>query len=244
MYTDGILYFLIYRSSSSPKRESLENNVMNKAGIVEDIKRQILQEGYAQGQYLIERDLCEHYRVSRTPMREALFNLVNAGLVVQERGKGFSVRKPDLIQLFEIFEARESIEGIAAKLCAQRLTIEQHTHFTKLLAQLESLTENNRSDEGIQLGRKLHVAIIEAAGNEFISEFSTKLNNMARLVGNMMGRVSTIEEEARRYHLKIVESILTGSPESSERIMREHIVVTLKRLIDALYPDYKVDVAL
>jgi DNA-binding GntR family transcriptional regulator len=217
---------------------------MKKTAIMEDLKKQILDEEYSRGQYLIERDLCEQYGVSRTPMREILFSLVNEGLVVQERGKGFSVRELDLKQLFEIFEAREGIEGMAAKLCARRLTSEGQKRFTELKRQLETVHSQMDAAEGIVLGRKLHHLIVDIAGNELISDFSLKLDNMATLVGNITREVVQIERESCKHHLHIIEAILAGNPEESENRMRAHIVITFRRLISALHPDYALDAEL
>lgn len=222
----------------------VKHTCMNKTVIVEDLKRQILEEEYSRGQFLIERDLCDYYGISRTPMREILFSLVNAGLLVQERGKGFSVRKLDLKQLFEIFEVREGIEGIAAKLCAQRLTFDDHRRFAALKVQLEEVDAEGDADMGIFLGRKLHYLISEVAENELLSDFSQKLDYMARLVGNMTRKVSFLEKESRLHHLGIIESILAGKSVESEQRMREHIVVTFHSLLAALHPNYKLDTEL
>jgi len=211
---------------------------MNKSQIIEDIKRKIRNEELLPGAYLIERDLCEHYGVSRTPMREILFNLVNTGLVVQQRGKGFSVRKLDIKQLFEIFEARESIEAMAAKLCCQKATKADHLEFQRIRDQLEAIDANAHADEGVKLGRSMHRKIIETAGNSLLSEFHEKLNNMVTLTANMTQKISGIEVDSRTYHIYIINAILEGNEEMSEQYMREHIIMTCQHLLHSLYPNY------
>ena len=93
---------------------------MDKTTVYENIRRQIAEERLAPGQWLIERELCETYRMSRTPIREILWKLTADGFLEQEANKGFVVRRLGLEQIFEIFQAREAIEGMAARLACRR----------------------------------------------------------------------------------------------------------------------------
>ena len=93
---------------------------MDKTTVYEDIRRQIVEEKLAPGQWLIERELCETYRMSRTPIREILWKLTADGFLEQEANRGFVVRRLGLEQIFEIFQAREAIEGMAARLACRR----------------------------------------------------------------------------------------------------------------------------
>ncbi len=211
---------------------------MNKSEIIDDIKNKIHNETYAPGDYLIERDLCEFYGISRTPMREILFSLVNSGLIIQQRGKGFSVRKLDIKQLFEIFEARESVEAMAARLCCQKITNTEHTEFQRLREELETANPRENAEQSISYGRNMHQMIIQIAGNTLLSEFYEKLNNMVILTANMTRKISTIEMDSRVHHMKIIDAILAGDEKNSENYMREHIVMTCQHLLHSLYPSY------
>src|SRR5512136_2390536 len=93
---------------------------MDKQAVYEDIKQQIIKEKLAPGQWLIERELCETYRISRTPIREILWKLTADGFLEQEANRGFVVRRLGLEQIFEIFQTREAIEGMAARLACLR----------------------------------------------------------------------------------------------------------------------------
>jgi len=89
---------------------------MNKINVYEDIRRQIVEEKLVPGQWLVERELCKTYSMSRTPIREILWSLTADGFLEQEANRGFVVRRLGLEQIFEIFQAREAIEGMAARL--------------------------------------------------------------------------------------------------------------------------------
>jgi DNA-binding GntR family transcriptional regulator len=93
---------------------------MEKNAVYEDLRQQIVQEKLLPGQWLIERELCETYRISRTPIREILWKLTVEGFLEQEANRGFIVRRLGLEQIFEIFQTREAIEGMAARLACLR----------------------------------------------------------------------------------------------------------------------------
>jgi len=93
---------------------------MDKNTVYEDIRRQIVEEKLVPGQWLIERELCETYSMSRTPIREILWKLTADGFLEQEANRGFVVRRLGLEQIFEIFQTREAIEGMAARLACRR----------------------------------------------------------------------------------------------------------------------------
>ncbi len=217
---------------------------VNKHEIKEALRKQILEESYAPGEYLIERDLCELYGVSRTPMREILFSLENTGLVVKDKGKGFSVRTLDLKLLFEVFEARESIECMAAKLCAQRLSVQENEMLQSLKASLEDEAIAEDTKQIVALGRSLHQLIIESTGNSLLFEFNEKLDNLAWLISTATRKVKSIEPKSRLEHIRIIDAILAGDPELSEQCMRKHIQNTFQALIKASSPAYKINLSL
>ena len=209
---------------------------MTKSEILADIRQKILSEHYPQGHSLVERDLCDIYNVSRTPIREVLWSLVVDGIVEKQPSKGFLVRKLDWSTILEIFEAREPIEGMAARIAALRLK-EPHTHtLRELRDELLELDIETHSQEGARIGRRMHKVIIDAAANHLLSDIYTKLSYLSAMTTNMAKRNVTIERESKKYHIAIMESIIAGDAENSEIYMREHLRITCRNLIGALYP--------
>jgi DNA-binding GntR family transcriptional regulator len=89
---------------------------MNKNELYKELKSKIFDEDISPGTWLVERELCDQYSLSRTPVREILRVLVSDGLITLEPTKGYSVRKLSFEEIVEIFHARESVEGMAARL--------------------------------------------------------------------------------------------------------------------------------
>lgn len=209
---------------------------VTKDEIVEDIRTKILDEKLEQGQSLVEREMCATYRVSRTPMREILWKLVSDGVVEHRPSYGFSVRKLNWEQIFEIFETREAIEGMAARLACQRSESGLIDQLKSLKAELEEIDIDRDPKTGGSIGRKMHKLIIDGASNKLLGDFYKKIEYLAKLTTNISTRSPGIETESKKYHLAVMQAIIDGDAEKSELYMREHLRLTCRKIIEKFYP--------
>ncbi len=209
---------------------------MTKNEILDDLREKILSEEYTQGDSLIERELCEYYEISRTPIREILWRLVLDGIVEQRPARGFFVRKLGWEQIFDVFQTREAIEGMAVRLACQR----RETGFLRdleiLQHKLESLPEDQVAEEGPRYGRTLHAMFIDASANTLLKEIYQKVSFLARLTSNIARHSSSIEGVSRNFHLLIIQAVLDQDADKSEQLMREHMRITCRDIIDTFYP--------
>ena len=209
----------------------------NKRSVYDDIREQIINEKLQPGQWLIERELCEAYGLSRTPVREVLWKLLADGFLEQEPNKGFVVRRLSLEQIFEIFQTREAIEGMAARLAASRRDdaafASRLSGIRKELARVNVEQDVSRS---VELGRKLHRAIMEAAHNHLMAEISVRLNNLTALTSNITKKSTAIEKQSLEAHCRIIDALLEGDEDKSEKVMREHLRDTCRQVVEQFYP--------
>ena len=209
----------------------------DKHSIYDDIKEQIISEKLQPGQWLIERELCSAYGLSRTPVREVLWKLLADGFLEQAPNKGFVVRRLSLEQIFEIFQAREAIEGMAARLAASRR--DDAVFASRLAGIRKDLVKVNVEQEvtrSVELGRKLHRAIMEAAHNHLMDEISVRLNNLTALTSNITKKSTAIEKQSLEAHCRIIDALLEGDEEKSEKVMREHLRDTCRQVVEQFYP--------
>lgn len=83
--------------------------------------RDAITEGYFKpGDRLVERDICAQLGVSRTVVREVLRHLESEGLVAILANRGPIVAQLDLDEARQIYEIRGALEGMAARLCAEK----------------------------------------------------------------------------------------------------------------------------
>jgi len=74
------------------------------------LKDRIIHWHYPPDYRLTEEGLCEEFGVSRSPVREALRMLVENGLVEKEAHRGYSVKQPDMREIYELYEVRLALE--------------------------------------------------------------------------------------------------------------------------------------
>src|SRR5437879_11262961 len=92
-----------------------------ESGPYDRLKQLILEGELAPGEPLVERTLADRLSVSRTPVREAIFRLEREGLVEAVDGKGAFVASYAIDDLIEIYQIREGLEPLAARLSCPHL---------------------------------------------------------------------------------------------------------------------------
>src|SRR5439155_6882976 len=102
-----------------------------KAGARSEHVRELIEEGIATGSFppgmrLDEMELAERFNVSRTPLREALFQLASAGIVVMQPRRGTVVAEVTPHRLVEMFEVMGELEALCARLSARRMSALDH----------------------------------------------------------------------------------------------------------------------
>ena len=102
-----------------------------KAGTRSEHVRELIEEGIATGSFppgmrLDEMELAERFNVSRTPLREALFQLASAGIVVMQPRRGTVVAEVTPHRLVEMFEVMGELEALCARLSARRMSALDH----------------------------------------------------------------------------------------------------------------------
>ncbi|WP_375779442.1 GntR family transcriptional regulator [Bradyrhizobium sp. ma5] len=185
------------------------------------LRRQIVTGELRPNQPLIELDLAERLQVSRTPVRESLQRLANAGLVVP-RKRGWAVREFTPDEIRQNAELRMALEGYAANLAATRgspADIATIAGIHELRLTLRSTDENMR----VSSNRNFHDAIMRAAGNGRLTD---AIYHSGQFYFNApIARATTGDELAlgNADHALIVAAILKRDGAAAEQAMRVHI---------------------
>jgi DNA-binding GntR family transcriptional regulator len=190
----------------------------------EDRLREAIVSGRLQpNERLVESDLARSLDVSRTLIRAALVRLEHEGLVEHERHRGARVRLVSEREAVEILETRAVLEGLVARLAAERAEAEDVTDLKDTLAEMERLREADDLLAVSDLNAQLHRRLLEISGHETASRLIGALNSqMVRFQFRTIllpGR----SERSFAEHAEIVAAVATHDGERAEAGTRIHL---------------------
>lgn len=187
------------------------------------------------GSKISEAQLAEEFGVSRTRVREALTELELRGLIQRIPNRGALVTRLDLSQVYEIYDAREALEGMAVRLATQKAPPETWQEWVDMLAPggpMEAMLEKGDVEGYFTTYERLRRRIIEAAENPVLAgmldSILEKTRVIMRRVQILPGRAATGLAEHRAF----VGAMRAGDAERAEQLRRENIrsaIQTLRR---------------
>jgi len=193
---------------------------------LKQLQSAIVKGDIAPGSKISEPELARAYGISRGPLREALHQLEGQKLLVRIPHVGARVVSLSRAELSELYQIRESLEGLACRLAAERLGGAQ------VEALREVLREHER-DEAFQAGRgyyqqegdfDFHYRIVQASGNQMLIRLlCDELYQLARMYRIRHSTTPNRPAQAFAEHHHILDAIAEGDGELAELLMRRHI---------------------
>jgi DNA-binding FadR family transcriptional regulator len=200
-----------------------------------------------------EGDLCRHFTVSRTILREAVKVLAAKGLIELRPRTGIRVRPrnewnlvdPDLLgwlceagvdDLFvrDLCEVRAIVEPAAAELAASRASaeeIEELLHWYRLI-------EANTDNEGARLeaDRKFHAAIFAACHNVFLTQMNTTVGVALRATQQIGVHLPQVMQESVLAHKEVADAIARRDAPAARAAMERLIEQSTEHIQRVLHP--------
>jgi DNA-binding GntR family transcriptional regulator len=199
-----------------------------------DILRQAIAEmpiydGSDDDHWLDERALAEDLGISRTPVREALLRLESEGVVRAVPRKGIYVVKKTKAEIIEVILASAALEGMAARMAAERATDAEIADLTaRFLVEVPGADGSREPplplSEYSQLNLAFHQRIVELAHSELFSQLISRLRIHMRAI-----RQGTIGDDGRMAHsvvdhAHIVEALQARNADAVEARVRQHAI--------------------
>jgi len=184
------------------------------------------------GQHLVTDDLAARFKVSHTPIREALSTLGGMGVITLEPNRGAVVRRVTVREVREVCQVRRVLECEAVRLAAGHIDA---AALKALAADLRKFATSGppattrsilRAQE---LDSRLHDLIAVSTGNAFLAHELNRLKLLFRAFRDVawehdhsQRNFERLSEEARE-HLAIVDHLLAGKGREAARAMSRHI---------------------
>lgn len=190
---------------------------------VQRLRAAILKGRMADGARLRQSDLADQLGISRTPIREALVRLQQEGLVELLPGGGVRVKVLDLDEAVELYDVREVLDGLGARLAAGRIDAPALARLDRALARQAVCVERGDAGPWFAAHVAFHEEIVRAAGNRQLARLSTVVRLSIRHFHPLLLRTEHRLEHAYAEHRAIYDAIRTHDAEGAERLARAHI---------------------
>ena len=209
--------------------------------VIESLRSAVLSGEFAPGERLHEVPLTQRLTVSRTPVRAALQALASEGLLDYAPNRGYTVRQFPLSEVIGAYEVRSVLEGLAARLAAERgLTEADRVVLEKSLQDGDNLLsgrvlsqQDRPSYSAINVS--FHETIHAAAGSRILGQMIQLCLQVP--ISSPRNVVAFEDRDVRRRHddhHRIFEAIVGREPWRAEMLMRDHVGSVKASLIRSL----------
>jgi DNA-binding GntR family transcriptional regulator len=133
--------------------------------IVDALTRAIVEHRLQPGTKLAEQKLADHFGVSRTLVRQALFQLVQKHLVKMEPARGAFVAAPTVEEARQVFQVRRLLEAEMTREFIRNVTPAKLKALREHMAQEKAAVDKRDAAQRVQLLGDFHVRMAELSGN-------------------------------------------------------------------------------
>ncbi|MFC6704989.1 GntR family transcriptional regulator [Flexivirga alba] len=180
--------------------------------------------------------MAERLGMSRSPVREGLLRLAEAGLVEFVPQRGFRPVRPTGQDIAEIFALRIALEPAAAARAANAGSAAVAAELRRHLAEMRAAARADAA--GFDAAdEQLHAAILDRAGNGRLTGLIAGLRDTTRLIGASTAGRSRSRHEILAEHEPIVDAISAGDQERAAAEMRRHLLSTGRLLVAQAHDD-------
>lgn len=190
--------------------------------VVSALRERILSGGMPPGERLVEGKLSEELGVSRMPVREALRQLAAEGLVTIEPRRGASVTSFSQQQMRELVEVRATLEGLNAKLAAQRHDDQQIAEMERILEEGTRVSQSGADDAVmLMMNQRFHDALGSIAANSILQDIMRSLRDRTALLFAPINRSRGPQNWDE--HAAILRAVINGDAELASLLAMRHV---------------------
>jgi DNA-binding GntR family transcriptional regulator len=212
--------------------------------IVESLTRAIVEHRLHPGTKLAEQKLADHFGVSRTLVRQALFQLSQNRLIRLEPARGAFVAAPSVEEARQVFAVRRMLEAEMTRAFVRSVTPAKIKALKDHVAQ-EKLALGNVDVPGrTELLGDFHVRMAELMGNQVLAELLRELISRCALI-TLMYQSARAAEHSSDEHVEIIKAMAARDEALAVQLMNEHLLHVEENLtFDRKVPTNDISMAL
>jgi DNA-binding GntR family transcriptional regulator len=199
--------------------------------VYKQIKHDIMTCKLAPGEPLSENQFLDRFKVSKTPIREALTSLVQDGLVEYTPNRGFMVMPVSIADIQEIFEARIFFETELFRLAVRKITDDEIDELEKQSRVEGDAKSPEYAETFLESNRNFHMALAAAGRNSRLLWYYETLMNEAQRLFYM--DISLRHKDFRwgHGHAGIIQALRNRDEEAGVTAIRETLENARQRVL-------------
>ena len=212
--------------------------------IVQSLTRAIVEHKLRPGTKLAEQKLTDHFGVSRTLVRQALFQLSQNRLITLEPARGAFVSAPSAEEAKQVFAVRRMLEAEMARAFARDATPARLRALREHVASEKAALNEPDATHRIELLGDFHVRMAELLGNEVLARILRDLTARSSLIA-LMYQSGVAAAHSHEEHTEIVKALAAKDEERAARLMTDHLTnVEQTLMFDRNIPTHDISLAL
>jgi DNA-binding GntR family transcriptional regulator len=212
--------------------------------IVEALTKAIVEHRLHPGTKLAEQKLADHFGVSRTLVRQALFQLSQNRLIRLEPARGAFVAAPSVMEARQVFAVRRMLEAEMTRAFVREVTPAKIKALKEHVAREKSAVDLGDVPGRTELLGDFHVRMAELMGNEVLAQMLGELISRCALI-TLMYQTATAAEHSNDEHVEIVKALAAKDEALAVRLMNEHLLHVEENLaFDRKVPTNDISMAL
>jgi len=199
------------------------------------IQRALRLGRYKPGERLIPEDIAAEIGMSRMPVREAFRRLASDGLVVLRPNRGCIVAGLTVDELYETFEMRSVLEGLAVRLAMPRIDDDEFEELDRLLDRMERAGKSGSSDWVVR-HQEFHGRICALSQRPKLIHQISALHAVIEPYMRIWFDYVEKPLSAREEHAALIAALRSGDARHAEQVMQDHILGTAPMLAEFVTP--------
>ncbi|BDU58859.1 GntR family transcriptional regulator [Limnohabitans sp. MORI2] len=190
--------------------------------IVDALTKAIVEHRLHPGTKLAEQKLADHFGVSRTLIRQALFQLVQKRLIRMEPARGAFVATPSSDEARQVFAVRRMLELEMTRSFVRHVTPAQIKALKDHVAEEKAAVSRGDVPGRTDLLGDFHVRMADLMGNQVLAQILSELISRCALI-TLMYQSSNAAEHSAEEHAEILKAIVAKDEKLAVKLMDEHL---------------------
>lgn len=195
-----------------------------KENVINLLRQSIIDGSIPAGEELNQAQIAERLGISRGPVREALGQLEQEGLIRSVPYKGVIVTPLTPTYVRELYSLRSALETFALRIGMERGDPEDMAALQRIVESMRTAAQRSDSREMARLDLRFHTSIIHMARHHLLERTWTPLKIGVQRCLHSRHRIYDSLDEAVGTHPELLDALLSGDVDGASAILHQHII--------------------